>query len=179
MRKLLSFIDPSCTRNELEAFTMNIEVTKNTAIFCRVEAKTIEYIGPQEFRGFGHEFEKAYTITQISGSTGHHRIISYRFGNLNFIVRHKTDGYVDTDMRTSFSEAKNHTGDTHSSMLGALSLSPANSSPGITPAGSKLIIKEEGQVVPLESTLEIKTRVSHKTLEIQEIAPQLWVISNS
>lgn len=30
-------------------------------------------------------------------------------------------------------------------------------------------------MVPLESTLEIKTRVSHKPLEIQEIAPQLWV----
>ncbi len=110
IRKLLSFVDPSSTRNGLEAFTINIEITKNTAIFCRDEAKTIEYIGPQEFRGFGHEFEKAYTITQVSGSTGHHRIISYRFSDMNFIVRHETDGYVDTDTRTSSSKAKNHTG---------------------------------------------------------------------
>lgn len=29
--------------------------------------------------------------------------------------------------------------------------------------------------MPLESTLEIKTRVSHKSLDIQEVAPQLWV----
>jgi len=110
IRKLLSFVDPSSTRNGLEAFTINIEITKNTAIFSRDEAKTIEYIGPQEFRGFGHEFEKAYTITQVSGSTGHHRIISYRFSDMNFIVRHETDGYVDTDTRTSSSKAKNHTG---------------------------------------------------------------------
>ena len=175
IRKLLSFIDPSSTGNGLEAFAMTIEITKNTAIFCRDEAKTMEYIGPQESRGFGHEFEKAYTITQINGSTGHHRIISYRFSDLNFIVRHETDGYVDTDTRTSSSKAMNHTQDGLSSMLGALSLSPASNHPGITPTGSKLIIKEEGQVVPLESTLEIKTRVLHKSLEIQEVAPQLWV----
>ena len=33
IRKLLSFIDPSSTRDGLEAFTINIEVRKNTAIF--------------------------------------------------------------------------------------------------------------------------------------------------
>lgn len=174
IRKLLSFIDPSSARNGLEAFTINIEVKKNTAIFCRDEAKTIEYIGPQEFRGYGHEFEKAYTITQISGSTGHHRIISYRFSDLNFVVRHETDGYVNT-LSTSSPKATNHTQDGLSSMLGALSLSSANSSPDITPTGSMMAIKEEGQIVPLESTLEIKTRALYKSLEIEEVAPQLWV----
>jgi hypothetical protein len=76
IRKLLSFVDPSSTRNGLEEFIINIEVTQNTAIFCRDETKTQEYIGPDEFRGFGREFEKSYTVTQIRGSTGHHRIIS-------------------------------------------------------------------------------------------------------
>lgn len=62
------------------------------------------------------------------------------------------------------SKAQSCTGDDLSSMLGALSLFPANSSSGIIPPGSKWIIKEEGQGVPLESPLDI-----------QEIAPQLWV----
>ena len=175
IRKLLSFVDPSSARNGLEEFTINIEVTKNTAIFCRDEAKTMEYIGPHEFRGYGHEFEKAYTVTQVRGSTGHHRIISYRFGDLNFIVRHETDGYVDADTRIPSSSSKELEDDSLSSMLGSLSLSPTNRPPSTTPAGSKLTIKEEGQVVPLKSTLEIKTRVFHKPLEIKEIAPQLWV----
>jgi hypothetical protein len=69
-------------------------------------------------------------------------------------------------------KAKDLTQDGISSMLGALSLSPGNNDRS---TGSKIIIKEEGKVVPLELTLEIKTRVSHKPLEIQEIAPQLWV----
>ena len=172
IRKLLSFVDPSSNRNGLEDFTINIEVTQNTAIFCRDETKTVEYIGPDEFRGYGHEFEKAYTVNQIRGSTGHHRIISYRFGDLNFIVRHETDGYTDTGKSLLSSKAQETTQSDISSMLGALSLSPGKSDRNIE---SKLTIKEEGTVVPLESTLEIKTRVSHKPLEIQEIAPQLWV----
>ncbi len=175
IRKLLSFINPGLTRNGLETFTINIEVTKNTAIFSRAETATHEFIGLHEFRGFGHEFEKVYTTSQISGSTGHHRIISYRFSDLNFIVRHETDGYVDNSTRIPSSKSKEPESDSLSSMLGSLSLSPTNSPPSTTPAGSKLTIKEEGQVIPLESTLEIKTRVSHKPLEIQEVAPQLWV----
>lgn len=153
---------------------MRIETTKNTTVFCRDEAKIVEYIGPEEFRGFGHEFEKAYTIDEVNGSTGHHRIISYRFGDLNFIVRHETDGYVDVDADMSSSKARSNTQDDLSNILGALSLSPSINSHAIVPAGSKLVIKEEGRMVPLESTLEIKTRVSHKPLDIEEVAPQLW-----
>ena len=37
----------------------------------------------------------------------------------------------------------------------------------------KLFIKKEDQITPLESDLEIKTRISHKPFEIQELAPQL------
>ena len=175
IRKLLSFINPSSTRNRLETFTINIEVTKNTAIFCRAETATHEIIGPREFRGFGHEFEKAYTTSQITGSTGHHRIISYRFNDLKFIVRHETDGYVDAGTRRPSSNSKRPESDSLSSMLKSLSLSPTNSPPNTTSAGPKLTIKEEGEVIPLESTLEIKTRVVHKPLEIEEVAPQLWV----
>ena len=174
IRKLLSFVDPSSSRNSREAFTINIEVTKNTAIICRDETKTTDFIGAKEFQGFGHEFEKAYTTTQIEGSTGHHRIISSSFGGLKCIIRHETDGYVDTIAKTS-SQAGDNTQDSLSSLLGGLSLSSANTSPSATPPGSKLTIKEEGQEVPLESTLEIKTRVSHKPLPIAEVAAQLWI----
>ena len=175
IRKLLSFINPGSTRNGLETFTINVEVAKNTAIFSRAETATHEYIGPHEFRGFGHEFEKVYTTNQISGSTGHHRIVSYRFSDLAFVVRHETDGYVDAGTKLPSSNSKQLESDSLSSMLGSLSLSPTDSPADTTPTGSKLTVKEQGQLIPLESTLEIKTRVSHKPLEIQEVAPQLWV----
>lgn len=101
IRKLLSFVNPSLSNNGLEPFTIAVEVTKNTAIFCRQETKTHEFIGPQEFKGFGHEFERAYTRSRLNGDTGHHRIISYRFGGLSFIIRHETDGYVSTTKQAS------------------------------------------------------------------------------
>ncbi len=174
IRKLLYFIDPSHARNTLEALTINIEVVKNTAIFCRDEVRTVEHIAPGTFKGYGREFEKAYTVAQISGSTGHHRIISYRFAGMNFIVRHETDGYVDNDAGTSSPKASKHTEDGLSSMLGALSLSSATVSPAITPRVSKLVVKKEGRVVPREATLEIKTRAASKSLDMLEVAPQLW-----
>ena len=102
IRKLLSFVNPSLSKGGLEPFAIGVEIVGNTAIFCREEAVTHEIVGPNDFRGFGHEFEKAYTTEQISGSTGHHRIISYRFGGLNFLVRHETDGYVGNDKESGY-----------------------------------------------------------------------------
>lgn len=171
IRKLLSIVNFRLSKGGLEPFAISVEIAGNTAIFCREEAVTHEIVGPNDFRGFGHEFEKAYTTEQISGSTGHHRIVSYRFGGLKFLVRHETDGYVG-----DHNEEPEH--DRLSHMLGSLSLSSSNdhSSPHYTrSSGSKLTVKREGQVVPLESTLEIKTRVAHKPLQIHEVAPQLWI----
>lgn len=184
IRHLLSFINPSLSRNGLKTFTMNVEVAQNTAIFCRVDKINQMFIKPHEFRGYGFEFEKAYTTCQISGSTGHHRIISYRFADLNFIVRHETDGYVDagTGIPSSSKEPKKGI---LSRVLESLSLSPTSSPLSTAPTGTKLTIKHEGQVIPLESTLEIKTRKIkmrkiktpnfHHPLDIGDVTPQLWV----
>lgn len=49
----------------------------------------------------GHEFEKAVTTTQVSGSTGHHRIIFYNFSDLKFIPRYETDVYVGELFKSS------------------------------------------------------------------------------
>jgi hypothetical protein len=40
VRKLLSFINPFSLQDGLQTFTIHIEVTKNTAIFCRKETAT-------------------------------------------------------------------------------------------------------------------------------------------
>jgi hypothetical protein len=178
IRKLLSLVNPRWSGYKREDFTIHVEVTKNTAIFCRAETKTEEYIGPKEFRGYGHSFEKKYTSCQVSGSTGHHRIISYRFGGLKFILRHETDGYVGvTSTQSSLQPAGNQAPevDDLSSILDSLSLSPESSNPGKPSlASSKLVIRKEGQVIPLSSTLEVKTRVAHRPLAFEDVVSQLW-----
>ncbi|KAL2820988.1 hypothetical protein BDW59DRAFT_174311 [Aspergillus cavernicola] len=174
IRKLLSFVNPSLSRGVPEPFTIDVEVLKNTAMFCRAETKAMEYVGPHEFTGFGHEFEKAYTTNQLDGSTGHHRIISYQFGDMKLIVRHETDGYIHTFAKTPIG-AEGAENPSLSSMLESLSLGSSESYSHTPPIVSKLVIKEDGQAVPIESTLEIKTRVSHKPIKIKEVLPQLWV----
>lgn len=170
IRKILSFVDPSSSRNGLEPFTIKLEVVKDTVMFCRDEPATHEVIGRNDFRGFGHNFEKAYTTNKINGSTGHHRIISYRFGGLNFIIRHETDGYDGSDLGTSPSIE-----DSLSAALASTSLSSAGAASSPAGPGSKLSVRMQGETIPLKSTIEIKTRVQHKPLPMQEAAAQLWV----
>lgn len=170
IRKLLTFVNPSSSRNGLESFTIKVEVINDTVIFCREETTTQEFIGPHEFRGFGHEFEKSYTRNEIEGSTGHHRIISYQFGGLKFIIRHETDGYVRGTAR-----AQSPDDDVLTRSLRTMSIAPRSTPSALAGPGSMLSVKKEGQVVPLESTIEIKTRVHHRRIPITEAAAQLWV----
>lgn len=174
VRKLLSFINPALSKDGVEPFTIDIEIKEGTAIFCRAETETFRFVGPHEFIGFGHKFEKAFTTSHIDNSTGHHRIISYMFGGLNFILRYETDRYVARLMKAPIKDARLDN-DNLSNMLETLTLNPPGSPVYAASGGSKLMIKEEGQVVPIQSTLEIKTRVFHKPINIQEVLPQMWV----
>lgn len=101
IRKLLSFVDPGTARGGAEDFVIKVEVVGETALFSREEAEVRQYIAPSEFRGYGHEFEKVYTKEQIQGSTGHYRIVEYRFGGLKFLVRNEVDGYVPCRWKVS------------------------------------------------------------------------------
>lgn len=174
IRKLLSVINPNSSKNGLEDFTINVEVAGGTIILARDETKVEEFIGPGEFKGFGHEFEKKYTKPRLSGSTGHHRIVSYRFGNMTFIIRHETDGFVAADLKTSPAGPQTWDQQTLLDELASLSLSPDQTPDPAAGDGSKLRIKREGSAVPRESTLEIKTRVATKPIDFNEIATQLW-----
>jgi hypothetical protein len=174
IRKLLSYINPSLSKNGPEPFTIKVEVVNGMGIFYRLEAEVSRFVGPHNFVGFGHEFEKAYISDQLSGSTGHHRIISYQFSDLKLVVRYETDGYID-DVSA---KAKEIDSDDLISLVNKLSLSSTPSTAytaSAASAKSKLMIMKEGKTVPIESTLEIKTRTAYKPIDIQEVLPQLWV----
>lgn len=172
IRKLLSFVDPGSSPHGIKSFNIRVEPINDTVIFHREEISTTEFIGPNEFKGYGHEFEKAYTVNELPLSTGHHRIISYRLGTLRFIIRHETDGYIDDDSAEQFLR-KESPADNLSDMLGAMTLSRSNALPEIDPSASKLTLKQGGRDISLRSTLEIKTRVHHKPLSMEDVAPQL------
>lgn len=170
IRKLLSSVDPSTDKHANEDFTIAAECIGDTVIFCRQETKDQEFIGPNDFRGYGHEFEKAYTRCDITESTGHHRIIEYQFCGLAVIIRHEVDGF---DGARDISQGANSDSDLLEKLAG-LSLS-ATAAQKRTVTSTNLTTIECGRAVPLETTLEIKTRAERNPLKIDDVAPQLWV----
>ncbi|GKZ98003.1 hypothetical protein AnigIFM59636_001827 [Aspergillus niger] len=59
-------------------------------------------------------------------------------------------------------------------MIQSLSLRPSKCVPCGTSGQSKLLLRHEGRTVAADSILEIKTRVAHKSISVQEVLPQLW-----
>ncbi|KAG5935576.1 hypothetical protein E4U59_005532 [Claviceps monticola] len=163
IRKLLSFIHPGSEKRKKDPFNLKLEVVRNTLLLSRHEKAVTCYIGRNVFHGHGHEFEKAYTTSQIHSSAGHYRIVSYRFCGLNFLIRHETDGFVSPN----------------EGLLGQ-SKSPFPSSsrtarPRANTTVQKVTVLHKGNIVPLESTLEIKTCNIRRSLLFRHIASQLWV----
>ncbi|KAG7290748.1 hypothetical protein NEMBOFW57_000751 [Staphylotrichum longicolle] len=161
IRKLLRFVQGSSSK----PFKIEVEIAGDkTALFTRVEEQTTETISG--FKGYGHNFEKAYTKIP-TGSTAHHRIVGYTFGGLKCLVRHETDGYIG-------SRTPRELTDDLSNALKGLSISKVGS-PINRPLPGAVIVKTDGKAVDPSSTLEIKTRVAHRQLDMAEVVPQLWI----
>ncbi|RYP44112.1 hypothetical protein DL768_009398 [Monosporascus sp. mg162] len=159
LRKLLRFVQGSSN----DAFQIRVEIAGNrTALFTRVEAKPTDFI--QGFRGYGRNFEKAYTTKEFGNST-HHRIVGYDFGGMNCIVRHETDGYVDNESPTQLA-------DNLSDALKGLSISKTDS---IINDSAVTTVETGGRAVKLSSTLELKTRAASRNLDMAEAFSQLWI----
>ncbi|KAM0473919.1 hypothetical protein ACHAPX_007967 [Trichoderma viride] len=166
IRKLLRFVQGSSSDN----FEIRVEIAGDkTAVFTRVEIKTKDII--QDFRGFGHNFEKAYT-KGIPGSTGHHRIVHYLFGGMKCLIRYETDGYVDSKVNPDSAPKAAAVVDGVSDLLGAVSISETGK-----PINKQLVtvVKTKTRPVDLASTLEIKTRAASRILDMADVTPQLWI----
>lgn len=82
-------------RNGLKPFAIDFEIMYNTnELLSGGNRNTRSLDHMIAVRVYGHEFEKAFTTSQISSSSGHNRIILYDFGDFRFIVRFETDAYV-------------------------------------------------------------------------------------
>ncbi|KAG6227479.1 hypothetical protein E4U34_005629 [Claviceps purpurea] len=172
IRKLLSFISPGSSRDISEPFTIQLELARNTLLMCRHETAATEYIGPHEFRGYRHEFKKAFTTRQIDGSAGHFRIISYRFDGMEFLTRHETDGFVSPSKQAEYAQS----GLADRSGFETRPLIKEDAAPALKSGYlQRVTVLQKGKTIPLESILEIKTRALTRSLHFAEVAPQLWV----
>lgn len=158
IRKLLTFVNPKLDKYPIKPFTINVEVCHNTVLFDRVVPTPETIVRPNQFVGYGHNLEEAFTANRVDGSTGHHRVVSYTFNGLNLIVRHETDAF------RSPGPAPAHTPVTDP---------PPRPRPAAP--GSALMVTEAGSEVPLEWTMELKTHGASNPIDLNHVIPQLWV----
>jgi len=170
LRKLLDFVTGDV---DMEGFRVEVERVGTTTLFTRHERATSENIDQRVFRGFGGEFEGAYTAYPrgCERSTGHHRIISYGFGGLRFLVRFRADACAtlgrapsnDDDGEGEEEEEEEEEDDELSALMDGLDV-----------GGGEIRTLRGGSMPAQSAIVKIKTRAAHRRLNMLRVLPQLW-----
>lgn len=173
---LLRFVQGTLVRGVDRSFRMVVEVVGKTVHFIRRENSPTEQI--MGVRGFGHAFPEAYTTwaPDVRPSKSHHRLIRYKFGGLDILLRSSADGYIkekDTNAlavsKSASAGDKDLTSLFENVSIGTSSASPADS--------GKLEVVDGGQPTSQQSVFDLKTR-SIKLIENDTLAeelPRLWL----
>ncbi|WEW56459.1 hypothetical protein PRK78_001903 [Emydomyces testavorans] len=149
-------------------FRFIVEKVGDTVFFVRKEDSPTQLI--PNIRGYGHSFLDEYTSWEkdVKDSKSHQRIIKYKFGGLDFLVRFECDGYMKQDNQAS---EQQKCSDTLPEALANATLDCAIASS----RGEILQVKEGGWPVSQEHVFEIKTRSIRSEFDVTDIIPKLWV----
>jgi hypothetical protein len=157
-------------------FRFLVEVVGETVFFIRRENSPTEVI-PGVY-GYGHTFPDAYTTwdADAKGSDSHQRIVRYRFGGRDILIRFEADGYLDDKLAkgqkdlTTPSQANDE-----DSLLSAFA---GNAISATTSTDSEPLKVSQGHgTVPLSAILDLKTRTIRKKLDdtLSDQLPRLWL----
>lgn len=179
LHKLLTFINPELGPKSHRWFSIKVEIAGNTAVFGRFEWRWKDDLGFYDKPSFDKGFREVYMTKQVRASLGHRRIISYSFGGLNLIVRHESDGYDPSLSSTPIKPSTEREKKLLARML--RSRSPGRTFRFRKPSSpnSGLLISEEGQTVPLDSTFETKIQYAHERLDIAPLLPNMYLAQNA
>ena len=173
MAKLFDFV----TVNS-KTFEIDVETIGHKTVFIRKEKKTTEVI--DGFRGFGHNFPEEYTRwdSEVKGSSSHHRVAEYVFGDLKYLLRFESDCYL-SEKAASNNEAP---AAPQQGKAGFVDTTALLSSSDTMRIGERqpttdhgLVVRKGGREVDQAAAVEIKTRAAHKTLDMDSVLPRLWI----
>ena len=184
IRKLFGFVNGEDGQQKYSRsieFRFGIQVMDNgTALFTRLEQQTRQGVTTDKNRrvqGYRQAFEENYTKIAASarGSTSHHRIVSYRFGGLSFLVRYAVDAYLQDHVGSCQYEGIEENGvDALIEYHKAISLiHPAPT--GNNPFKKRVIVLTGGRELPHSATLELATRKSTTPFDLNDRLPDLWI----
>lgn len=174
MENLLGFVELGG-----KPFRIDVDRVGSTIFLVRKERSPFETI--KQVRGYGHTFPDAYTTwePEARNSISYQRIVSYRFGTLNCLVRSGTDCYerhpedTCTSDEGSTSQATNMETD---NILIDVPLGASEVLDAVPPADNRLIIiSAGGKRVPQCQIFDIKTRNGCRVCEMDDFIPRLWL----
>ncbi|KAH6638502.1 geranylgeranyl pyrophosphate synthetase [Boeremia exigua] len=166
LRKLLNF---SAGRRQ-DPFRIDLHMINNTLFMSRRERNARSMIHGAANSGYGHNFETAFTEPQagLDHSSSHHRVIRYKLGSLDCIVRFEVDAcYEDSESHHPAPVTADNVEDIVTSLasLGIVTVESERRALGHT----KVILR--GHTIAPSSLAELK---AHKTVKISQAVPQLW-----
>ena len=158
-------------------FVFRLEVIGNTVFLIRHGASPDEVISG--VYGYGHTFPEAYTTwgTGLQGSASHQRLIKYRFGEINCLLRSSIDGYTEAAISEASSSNTQAKLSKLSKDMSSLSL-VVESKPASEEAstrGTRLVIESAGRKIPQRAIFDLKTRSSYSGIHMDDIYPRLWL----
>ncbi|KAI6361573.1 hypothetical protein MCOR25_006478 [Pyricularia grisea] len=182
MGSLLRFV-----RGQEKMFRMLVEVVDDGVFLVRRENSPTEII--PDIKGFGHSFADNYTTwdSDVKGSKSHQRMVSYRFGNLRFLVRFEGDGYCqdgpDGDRPVWHPSTENRVGNRTNTPISIHDLAQSMSNAGVSvrdeAKGDVIKIQKSGELVDQELVFDLKTRSYGRVDQREEIMEaelqRLWV----
>jgi len=165
-------------RSQDKTFRIMVEKVNNTVFLIRRENSPTELI--EGVRGYGHSFPEAYTTwdADVKGSATHQRIIRYKFGGLDIVVRFEADGYIKDPKNGSVhpTPSKGSIQPSVDDIVNALATS--NVTTKLPKSDTRLQVKKGGSSVEQKAIFDLKTRSMYTKFTKDHLAeelPRLWV----
>ncbi|XP_014559105.1 hypothetical protein COCVIDRAFT_92755 [Bipolaris victoriae FI3] len=163
LRKLLDL----SAGKKLDPFCMGLNLINNTLVISRKERTAQHMVHGAPNSGYGHNFERAFTTPDqdLGNSSSHHRVIRYRIGPLDCVVRFEVDAYYD--------DSEHDTADALTAAMKKLEVAehPSSSSTPMQLPDAPTIAVEKGTFISPALLAEIKAK---KLNRVADAMPQLW-----
>ncbi|KAH7247095.1 hypothetical protein B0J15DRAFT_500110 [Fusarium solani] len=169
------------TIGNLLRFARGVDLDRPFRILVELVGDTVHLIrrenSPKELipgvRGYGHTFPEAYTTwdSAVRRSTSHQRIMAYRLGGLDMMVRFEGDGFIKESKPQRQQSRPFTVADALAEVNGLALTKPL---PILT---RDLKVSDGGETVPQETIFDLKTRsvVARFRDTLGDQLPRLWI----
>ncbi|KAH7152728.1 hypothetical protein EDB81DRAFT_432539 [Dactylonectria macrodidyma] len=144
---------------DIRSFRILVEVIGDAVHLIRRENSPKELI--PDVKGFGHTFPEAYTTWDGDArrSTSHQRIVKYKFGGLDMMVRFEGDGFIASpDLKHPKRQSATAPASNGDALLDIANLGFGKAVPRPGTEDTQIKVVKGGQTVPQNAIFDLKTR---------------------